>query len=56
MGTYEIDTDSGDVRLGVGIICESQQQTGLSNTGVTDQEQFEQVIVSEPRVISCYVP
>lgn len=48
-GAYEVDTDRGDVGLGVGIIGETQQQAGLSHTGVTDEEQLEEVVVSDGR-------
>lgn len=44
--TNEIDTDGGDVGLGVGIIGKSQQQARLSNTGITDEEELEEIIVS----------
>ena len=44
--TYEVDTDGGDVRLGVGVVGKSQQQARLSNTGVTDEEELEEVVVS----------
>jgi hypothetical protein len=45
MWTYEIDTDRGDVRLSVCVIGETEQQTRLSNTGVTDEEELEEVVV-----------
>lgn len=44
--TYEVNADCRDVAFGVGIISETKQQARLSNTGVTDEEQFEEVIVS----------
>lgn len=44
--TNEIDTDGGDVGLGVGIIGKSQQQARLSNTGISDEEELEEIIVS----------
>lgn len=43
---YEVDTDCGDVGLGVGVVGEPQEQARLSNTGVTDEEQLEKVVVS----------
>lgn len=46
VATYEVDADSGDVGLSVGVVCESQEQTGLSNTGISDKEELEEVIVS----------
>ena len=45
-GTYEVNTDGGDVRLGVGVVSETQQQTRFSNTRVTDEEKLEEVVVS----------
>lgn len=42
----EVDTDCGDVGLGVCVVGKSQEQAGLSDTGVTDEEQLEEVVVS----------
>jgi len=42
---FEVNTNGGDVALGVGVICESEQQTRLSDTGVTDEEKLEEVVV-----------
>lgn len=47
--TYEVNADGRDVALGVGVIGESQQQTRLSDTRVTDQEELEEVVVSKAR-------
>jgi hypothetical protein len=44
--TYEVNTDGRNVAFRVGIIGESEQQTRLSNTGVSDEEELEEVIVS----------
>ncbi len=55
--TYEINTDSRDVALSVCVIRKSQQQAGLSNTGVPDKEELEEVIVSAKimsNVIVCF--
>lgn len=43
---YKVDTDCRDIRLGVSVVGESQEQAGLSNTGVSDEEQLEEVVVS----------
>lgn len=43
---YEVNTNCGDVGLGVGVVGETQEQAGLSNTGITDEEELEEVIVS----------
>jgi hypothetical protein len=42
--TYKVYTNGGNVGFRVGIIRKSEQQTGLSNAGVSNQEQFEEVI------------
>lgn len=42
----EVDADGGDVALGVGVVGESQEQAGLSDAGVTDEEELEEVVVS----------
>lgn len=44
--TYEVHANSRDVAFGVGIIRETEQQARLSNTGVSDEEELEEVIVS----------
>lgn len=51
---YKVDADCGNVGLGVGVIGKSQEQTRLSNTGVTDEEQLEEVIVSAQVVNSLF--
>ena len=48
----EVDADCGDVALGVGVVGESKQQAGLSDTRVTDEEELEQVVVSIARAVS----
>jgi hypothetical protein len=45
--TYKVDTNCRDIRLSVSIVGESQEQAGLSNTGVSDEEQLEEVVVSD---------
>lgn len=45
-GTHEVDTDGGDVALSVGIIGKPEQQARLANTGISDEEQLEKVVVS----------
>lgn len=51
---YKVDADCGDVGLGVGVIGKSQEQTRLSNTGVTDEEELEEIIVSARVVNSLF--
>lgn len=43
---YKVNADGGDVGLGIVIVGETQQQARLSHTGVTDEEQLEEVVVS----------
>ena len=45
--THKVNTDGGDVALCVCIVGESKQQAGLSHTRITDEEELEEVIVSE---------
>ena len=45
--TYEINTNRGDVGLGVGVVSETEQETRLSYTGVTDEEKLEEIVVSD---------
>ena len=44
--TYKVYTNGGNVGFRVGIIRKAEQQTRLSDTGVSDQEQFEEVIAA----------
>lgn len=44
--TYEVYADGGDVGLCVGVVGEPQQQARLAYTGITDEEQLEEVVVS----------
>jgi len=46
MSTYEVNTDSRNVAFRVGVISKTEQQAGLSNTGVSDEEKLKKVIVS----------
>ena len=46
LSTHEVNADGRDVRLGVGVIGKTQKQTRLSDTGVSDKEEFEEVVVS----------
>lgn len=45
LGTYEVDADGGDVGLSIGVVGESQKEARLSDTGVTDEEELEEVVV-----------
>lgn len=44
--THKVDTDGGNVGLGVGVVGKSKQQARLSNTGITDEEELEEIVVS----------
>jgi hypothetical protein len=44
--TYEVDADGRDVGLCVGVVGETQQQARLADTGVSDEQQLEEVVVS----------
>jgi hypothetical protein len=44
--TYEINTDCGNVGFRVGIVGEPQEKAGLSDTGVSDEEELEEIVVS----------
>lgn len=44
--THEIDADGGDVALSIRIIGEPQQQARLANSGVTNEQELEEVVVS----------
>lgn len=44
--TYEIDANRRDVALCVCVVRKSEQQTRLSDTAVSNQEELEEVVVS----------
>jgi hypothetical protein len=44
--TYEVDTNGRDIGFGICVVGESKQQARLSDSGVTDEQELEQVIVS----------
>ncbi len=48
----EINTDCADVALRISVISKTQQQARLSDTGITDEKQFEKVIavINKPKV------
>jgi len=50
--THKVDADGGDVALCVCVVGEPEQQARLSDTRVTDEEKFEEVIVSVGRAVS----
>lgn len=41
---YKINTNSRDVTFGISIICETQQETRLSYTRVTNKQKLEQIV------------
>jgi hypothetical protein len=44
--THEVDADSRDVALSVCVVGETEEQAGLSDTRVTDEQKLEEVVVS----------
>ena len=44
--THEVDTDGRNVALSVCVVGKTEQQAGLSDTRVTDEEELEEVVVS----------
>jgi hypothetical protein len=42
----KVDANRGNVRLGVGVVGESEQQAGLAHTRISNQEQLEQIIAT----------
>lgn len=44
--SHEINTDSRYVALGVCIVRKPQQQARFSDSGVTDEEELEKIVVS----------
>jgi hypothetical protein len=50
--THEVNSDGGNVAFGVCVVCEPQQQARLSDTRVTDKEEFEEVVVSADTGVS----
>lgn len=49
--SYEVDTNGRDVGLCVGVVGETKEQARLSDTGVTDEEELEEIIVSDARLV-----
>ncbi|KAI7506321.1 small GTP-binding protein [Hortaea werneckii] len=43
---FEVHTNGRNVALGIGVVGEPQQQAGLSDARVTDEEELEEVVVS----------
>lgn len=44
--TYKINANCADIALCICVIGKSEQQTGLSNARVADQQQFEEIIAT----------
>lgn len=47
--TYEIHANCADITLCICVIGKSEQQAGLSNARVADQQQFEEIIATKCR-------
>jgi len=43
---FEVNTDRRDVGLGVGVVGKPEKQTGLSDTGISDEEELEEVVAA----------
>ena len=46
-GAYKVNADRRDIALGVGVVRKPEQKTRLADTGISDEEQFEEVIAAE---------
>lgn len=49
--SYKVHPNSRDVAFRVCVVGKSQQQTRLSNTRVTDQQELEKIVVSESKLL-----
>ena len=49
-GTYEVDSDCGHEVVCEHVVSESEQQRGLSDSGVSNQQHLEEVVA----IVSCY--
>ena len=47
--THEVDTNSRNVRLGVSVVGKPEQQTRLSDAGISDQEKLKEVIARKEK-------
>jgi len=47
--TYEINANSRNIRLRIGIVSKPEKQTGFTNTRVSDKKQFKEVIAAKKR-------
>jgi hypothetical protein len=45
--TYEINTNGGNVTFSVSVVSKSKQQTGFSDTGISNEKKFEKVIAGK---------
>ncbi len=43
---YEVNADGGDVGLCVGVVGEAKEQARLADTGIADEQQLEEIVVS----------
>jgi hypothetical protein len=44
--THKVNTDGADVAVDVGVISEPEEEAGLADGGVADQEKLEQVVTA----------
>ena len=47
VGTHEVDADGGNVALLVRVVREAQEEAGLADARVADQEQLKQVVTAD---------
>ena len=47
--TYKINANGGNIRLGVRVVGESEQQTRLSDTGISNEQEFKEIIAAKNR-------
>lgn len=45
--THEVDADGGNVALLVRVVREAQEEAGLADARVADQEQLKQVVTAD---------
>lgn len=55
-GPYKVNANSRNVAFSICVIRKSQQQAGLSDSGIPDQEELEQIVVSAFESISARLP
>ena len=44
--THKVDSDGGDVAFRIGVVSEPEEQAGLSDARVSDEQELKEVVVS----------